>query len=392
MGWSYSTGEKGVNRVRAFEHNQFPGNYFVEYKAGGKVKRTSLGRCGEAKAKEQAEKVALGLRTAGPSTPTGPVTLGTLFELYLREVTPSKGKSKQEHDHRSAEMFGRYLGLDTEARTLSRREWDRFVRDRRAGAVAPAGAAKRRKLRKGEKELPPRPVRDRAIGYDLTWLRGVLSWATMASDGRGGVLLDRNPLLGLELPREANPRRPTVSQDEYLRLLAVADRVTPLFRLGLILVHETGHRIGAVRQLRWSDVDLAGKRIQWRAETDKIENEHITPLTEEAVAALRAAQRQQQAVGDTWIFPSPSDASQPVSHARMHIWWTRGEKLAELTPCPRRGWHSLRRQFATDLKNIPLKDLCELGGWKDPSTVLKCYMKADEETMRNALEQRRAVR
>ena len=30
------------------------------------------------------------------------------------------------------------------------------------------------------------------------------------------------------------------------------------------------------------------------------------------------------------------------------------------------GYHSLRRKFATELKGIPLKDLCQLGGWKDP--------------------------
>jgi hypothetical protein len=33
------------------------------------------------------------------------------------------------------------------------------------------------------------------------------------------------------------------------------------------------------------------------------------------------------------------------------------------------GWHSFRRKFATELKHIPLKDLCDLGGWKDSRTV-----------------------
>lgn len=55
-----------------------------------------------------------------------------------------------------------------------------------------------------------------------------------------------------------------------------------------------------------------------------------------------------------------------------------------------RGWHSLRRAFATDLKATPLKDLCQLGGWKSAATVLTCYQQADEATMRTALESRRA--
>ena len=54
--------------------------------------------------------------------------------------------------------------------------------------------------------------------------------------------------------------------------------------------------------------------------------------------------------------------------------------------------HSLRRKFATELKDEPLKDLCQLGGWKDPQTVLKCYQTADEESMREALSRRQTLR
>ncbi len=40
--------------------------------------------------------------------------------------------------------------------------------------------------------------------------------------------------------------------------------------LALILANETGHRLGALRHLRWSDVDLDAGRIRWRAKHDKI--------------------------------------------------------------------------------------------------------------------------
>ena len=46
-----------------------------------------------------------------------------------------------------------------------------------------------------------------------------------------------------------------------------------------------------------------------------------------------------------------------------------------------RGWHSLRRAFATDLKATPLKDLCQLRGWKSAATLLTYYQQADETTM-----------
>ena len=67
-------------------------------------------------------------------------------------------------------------------------------------------------------------------------------------------------------------------------------------------------------------------------------------------------------------------------------------ELAGLPVVTRRGWHSLRRKFATELKSIPLTDLCALGGWKESQTVLKCYQQPDEATMRTALEQRQMLR
>ncbi len=45
-----------------------------------------------------------------------------------------------------------------------------------------------------------------------------------------------------------------------------------------------------------------------------------------------------------------------------------------------------------ELKHTPLKDLCYLGGWKEPQTILKCYQRPDESTMREALEGRKALK
>ena len=33
-------------------------------------------------------------------------------------------------------------------------------------------------------------------------------------------------------------------------------------------------------------------------------------------------------------------------------------------------------------------DVCAVGGWKDASTLLRCYQQADQATMRRALEGR----
>ena len=63
-------------------------------------------------------------------------------------------------------------------------------------------------------------------------------------------------------------------------------------------------------------------------------------------------------------------------------------KLANLPAAKRRGWHSLRRLFATETKDLPLKDQAYLGGWKSAQTLLAVYQRADEATMREGLARR----
>ena len=76
----------------------------------------------------------------------------------------------------------------------------------------------------------------------------------------------------------------------------------------------------------------------------------------------------------------------------VRAWWYRAQTLAGLEPKRGRGWHSLRRKFASDLMDQPLKLLCELGGWMTAKTVLQCYQRADEGQLRKALEARRRPR
>ena len=164
------------------------------------------------------------------------------------------------------------------------------------------------------------------------------------------------------------------------------------FHVALVLAHETGHRIGAIRQLRCSDVDLEGGVVRWRAEHDKSGYEHRTPVTAEALAALEEARKRNPGIGDAPVLPAPQDPSKSVGRSLVRDWWKRAQELAGLEPKRGRGWHSLRRKFASDLMDQPLKVLCELGGWKTAQTVLQCYQRADEGQLRNALEHRRRAR
>jgi integrase len=175
-------------------------------------------------------------------------------------------------------------------------------------------------------------------------------------------------------------------------LSRVAPAVSPLFALALVLAHETGHRIGAINALRWSDVDLERGVIRWRAATDKVGFEHETILTGEAIRALESARAERPAIGAAWVLSDNKDPQRACSRYQLEKWWRRSERLAGIAHEPGRSFHALRRTFATELKHVPLKDLCALGGWKNPDTVLTCYQTADEVTMREALASRRPLR
>ena len=89
--------------------------------------------------------------------------------------------------------------------------------------------------------------------------------------------------------------------------------------------------------------------------------------------------------------PAAYHSHQPCDRGIMSEWFRRAIALSGVSVPPRTGFHALRRKFATELKDVPLPDLCDLGGWKDAKTILQCYQSSDPVTMRSALANRRAL-
>ena len=77
--------------------------------------------------------------------------------------------------------------------------------------------------------------------------------------------------------------------------------------------------------------------------------------------------------------------------ANVEVEATRAEGLTGLNRITGRGWRSFCRLLATEIKDAPLTDQCELGGWKSMYTVTQCYQRADQGTMRKALAARRRI-
>ena len=75
-------------------------------------------------------------------------------------------------------MFLQFLGRGRKPSTLSQRDWDRFIRARRAGRVGPSG----------------RPVSDRTIEHDLKFLIAVLQLGgEIEGRARAACFLDEEP-------------------------------------------------------------------------------------------------------------------------------------------------------------------------------------------------------
>ena len=356
------------------------GLFQLEWRDNGRRLSRSLKHRDWRLAKRQADEFAAGF--VGPDlngeaeAEPEPLTLDKLFEIYGEEVTPTKAETSRRSDRAATRMFLRFFGRGRSPETISQRDWDRFIRARRSGRVGPSG----------------RPVSDRTIEHDLKFLIAVLNWAAKSRDERGKLLLPSNPLRGLRTPTEKNPVRVVLLEEEYHALLGVSRTVDWRFHVALVLAHETGHRIGAIRQLRFSDIDFEGGVVRWRAEHEKTGYEHRTPVTAQALAVLEEAWERSSGHEDAPVLPAPRDGSKCAGRSLVRAWWYRAQTLAGLEPKRGRGWHSLRRKFASDLMDQPLKVLCELGGWKTAKTVLECYQRADEGQLRKALDARRRPR
>ena len=312
---SYGAGEWGRNRVRVFPDPK-TGLFQIEWRENGRRLTRSLGHREWTRAKKQADEFAAGF--VGPEiggkaeAEPEPLTLEKLFDIYGEEVTPTKTERVRHRDRIETRMFLDFLGRDRRPETLSQRDWDRFIRERRAGRVGPSG----------------KRVSNRTIELDLKFLLAVLNWATKSRDEEGRLLLDSNPLRGLRTPKEKNPTRVVLSEEEYQAMLGVSRQVDWRFHVAFVLAHETGHRIGAIRNLRWGDIDFEGREVRWRAEHEKTGYEHVTPMTDEAVAVLEEAREANPGNGETAVLPAPQDPSSSISRGRAVAWWHKAERLA----------------------------------------------------------------
>jgi integrase len=365
--WRKSLGERGL-RVYLFEREP-GGNLYREVYAGGKrvAAKKSLGHRDRERAIADGYTLLSKLTAREDALRDGKVTLALLFDMYRESPAhhAKKPKTRREDEARLKRMI-EFLGPARDVRTLSDSDVERYGQARMRGEC---GSGRR--------------VSRRSVGADLVALRTALNWATRQRNGRGAPLLDRNPLFGVKLPVEKNPKRPVETFERYLALMEVAPSEDWRLPAALHIVESYGRRIGATLRTGRDDLDLARAPYGWirfRAEHDKTGHEQWVPLTEQGRQIL-SVHLASLPDGTPWLFPAERDPSKPVDVSVMSRLLRKAYAHAGLQPLTGGLWHPWRRKWATERKNMPISDVARAGGWRDVTTVLKSYQQADEATV-----------
>lgn len=380
--WTRSLGERGC-RVRLFEKTKGGTFYRQVWTAGQGRNRKCLGTKDRHEAERLGRALLAELLAGRQVVCHSTLTLADLWQRYSTEClgfldNAARGRAEESG---KAKLLLAYFGQDRLARSLTAHDTAAYTAARRAGGIKYGDA----------KQAVTRPVRARAVQADLALLQAMLRWA-VTTEANGERLLDANPLAGVRLVRERNPRRQVATWDRFtatriaLQTLqveapnaAVRDRWRKI-ELALVLAEATGRRLGSIRQLRWEDVDFERGVIRWRAAADKKGQDWEVPMPEALAAELRAFRRELAAVGGL-VFPAELNPDEPMGRYAFGAWLRQAEEKAKLPKLDGSLWHAYRRAWATARKHLPIADVAAAGGWKDTRTLITCYTQPTNDAM-----------
>jgi integrase len=355
--YSRSFGGYG-SKVRVAELVPYGTLYLLWVEPSKGQRKRSLGHTDRKQGQAEALALANQLAQHRDAPDSSRLTLSKLFENCLKNGMHGRTLRHRRELERKLQRWTDFLGAARVVETLSPSDVDRFV-------AARSG------------------VSNTTIWHDYVALVTALNFATRHRNERGKPLLTANPLRGVKVSKTVNPKQPVATESYYTGLLAAASSVNNKLTSMIHLAFSTGHRIDAILKLRWSDIVFAEAThspfgsIRWRAEHDKIGNDHVVPMNEIAHSTLAELARVRPAIGEAWIFSSEKNDAQPIDRHLANRWLRRAEKIAGIDHEVGRGWHSFRRAWASARKHLPDVDVAAAGGWKDTTTMKRCYQHAD---------------
>lgn len=282
----------------------------------------------------------------------------------------------------SNHLLPHFAGMPLSA--ISVEEVDRYRRAKeRERAALVRARAEQAKLPADERKRLPRPLSNGSINKTIRLLAAVLEQAVEYEK------LDRNPAKGKRrLLKESKPSRSYLQPPQVAALIAAASSLDAEARDGdtgrrqplLATLTLAGLRIGEALDLRWSDVNLAGRKLRVvEAKTDAgVREVDVSPTLAELLSEYRTRVGRSE-----FVFPTSAGKRDGASNVRNRFLARSverandalvaegGEPITHVTP------HSLRRTFASLLlaarADVPYV-MAQLGH-NDPKMTLGVYAK-----------------
>jgi len=212
-----------------------------------------------------------------------------------------------------------------------------------------------------------------------TWTGGAFRYAI------GRLLIENDPTYALrrsiKLPKtQHHPHLSAKELPAFLRSLD-ADAGTLPTLTACKLLFLTLVRANEVRQAEWVEFDLDAALWRIPAERMKMREEHVVPLSRQAVDLLRAV-RPVTGWG-ALVFPGRDDRTKPMSHEAIRDAFERSDKVGKFSP------HGVRSTFATIANDLNIRpDVIELClAHQEPNPIRRAYNHAKLLPERAALMQ-----
>lgn len=275
----------------------------------------------------------------------------TLAEAIERYVKDHGDKKSIRDDTRSANWWlAQFASVNVKYFDELTAETIRDIRDEELGRPGRRG-----------------PIKPATVDRKLSFLRSVLRAAKLKWEW-----VDDAPFV--ELFNDEEERERYLEPHEVHRLIEVLPQ--PFADMALFAV-TTGLRQANVFQLKWSEVNLAGRFARFAGVKMKNGKSFSIALTPTAIEVLRA----QVGKSDEYVFPKEDG----TPHMWLPSWlWAKALEDAGLDDVR---WHDLRHTWASLMRQsgVSLADLQEMGGWKSAKMVQR-YAHLDVNHLRPMAE------
>lgn len=226
-------------------------------------------------------------------------------------------------------------------------------------------------------------------GYGLSTIKKQMRIVTAPLKQASALhIIPADPGVGIRLPSRYNVAKPekiveAYTAEEQTALLNVISSGRRKGYFAIMLMIETGLRVGEVLALRWQDVQLTRKRINVRNTVVRLANKkqsfvqdsvksessrRTIPLTPEAINIL---EEQYARRTNEWVFTN--DDGERLSYEALRY---QTRKACEEAGIEYRGEHVFRHTFATNCyhKGIDVKILSRLLGHADVNITYNLYI------------------